>query len=1026
MSATLQSAGSSSQTATIVQQAQSLSWRVDLSELQVSKKQRRIPQTINFTNANAVFAIDTSGSVMGGILRAEKDLILSVANNQHHRENGKVIAWNNSAYLPISLKQISTIQAQAYGGTDPVCLLNRKETSEAIEKSDSWWLVTDGTIDNNEVEAFATKIVQKKISHIPAVIVVVGDAPTSQIPPASSSISVGASVFFLADHCLFLYADTNEWNKNSGKFYLLQSKGCYEQLGVVESLNQSVRWSDLPTVTPAALANITLPKTSPHTFGGTIRLTNTLFVRIDILLDTSTHLTLAELQELFGDDATRTALLYACKIRSLLPNLRTLLVRHKVEEITSVEDIANAQPILRRLAQARRAAAPIHDLLDFQRQLREAHRRNEEHNRTLHAAKKAQARAFNAIIELTLREIGQIERADYSAERLGRLSNRAARAERISDHSEFNDQINSLMEDSSGVDGFRGECPICYEENAVMALTCKILPPLKTEANTSDYALNFPLACGSIPHNVNVLSSQIACCQCADYMVATTGRTTMRENATVVLPLVSLAQNPKLWKVRLAIGLANRIQVGNLVQLFMAVLDETVTNKGWARPGEGNSDAMFRRDALEWTLEMLWKETETRNNFQESGEIVRFPQAVSHVISEAMQASGSVETWLIRYPMEGFLRIMRFAKKFNAPGRLLDDGLRLFHTRLMALFVENYQAHIKRGEHKIIADKIWGALYELRHGKTPIEGTARIVTTIGNLVHPNDLKRITDFLVTLGHDTATFPFPAATTIILRRLLEIQNHDSVAHCIVNLRSRDTYVIQAFEYPKDLTTADALQVLNEMFLPSFNPDKLHGDPFSPPPFVTPYGPSLLRCGYCNMLFAPSGTKGSLEELAPLLRQGRQAHFAKYLGASGSTGLPQRAPMQNGRLMPPCRHYNLHHSIVLVFAEREEDQRAALVRAGILEAAQRTAAQNLLLEKFVDDVVEQIVGVDRRGNVYSQIMVEQIWTVLPSFWKVVQKNRFDPEQKAMKFVDKLRLELDGLGWLKKGTREVGEIRK
>ncbi|RUS27289.1 hypothetical protein BC938DRAFT_483473 [Jimgerdemannia flammicorona] len=1014
MSAVLASTAPASVTQTIAV-PQPLSWRVDLEiNDHNDHNDHSKPQTVSFNEVNTVFAVDISGSVAGGVLVTEKNLVKAVATDPRHLTNSKVVAWDHGPRDPVPLSEIDRLAAS--GGTSPECILTCNSSAHAIEQSGAWFLVTDGDIDSHSVERFASQIVKHNITHIPAVIVVVGYSVTSNQIPAKANISVGASVFFLADHCLFLYADSTEWNAGKRLFYLLQAKGCFEHLGVVESISQSVQWSDLPVVVPEVLSDILLPKTEARAGGGITRLNDSLYIRIDTLLNPGTCLTQADLHDIFNDEATRMTFFHACKARGLLQNLRSFISRHKIEEITSVEDFANAQAILRRLTQARQSAAPIETLLALQSQLRDAYRQNEQHNRDNFLVRRADARAHNAILELALRELFEIERAGYSADQLGRLSNRAARADIVSEN-ELTNQLDDLNFDPAGTDSFRRECPICCEEDAVMAITCKVLPSDKVEANTNDFALNFPLACGSATHNADVISAQIACYQCANYTVSEFGRTIVREEATVVVPLVSLAKNAKLWRTRLAVALTNRIQVGNLVQLFMAVLDETLEHKGWARAEDGDAEVRFRRDALEWTLGMLWREFRTRKNFLETGEMVQFPNAVAFVIEEASSAGGSVEPWLIRYPIEGFLRIMRLAKRFNVPGLPLDEGLHLFHTRIMALLVDNYHAHIKRGGLDIAANRIWAALYDLRHGKTPIEGTARLVMNIDDLIHPSSLKNVKDYLISIGREP-TFPFPAATTILLRRLLEIKNHDSVAHCFVELRAHDTAVIQALEHPDQVADQDALDILNEMFFPELAHDSHITSQFVP--FVTPYGPSVAKCEYCDELFAPPGTEDTVEMLALKFRQGRQAHFIKHLNAFGDTGLPLRAPIVNGRLMPPSKHYNLHHNVVAVYAELSEDERKALLETGSVGEAGWAEEQRASMEAFANAVVERIVGVDLRGNIYDHNMEEDVWNVLKSFWEIVRRDGFEPEKKQVRMVEKLRMELKMLGWSTKEETE------
>ncbi|RUS22074.1 ras family-domain-containing protein [Endogone sp. FLAS-F59071] len=743
-----------------------LSWRANVVELD-SDSQPELEQAINFEEAKTVFAVDISGSVAGDILNTEKYIVKYLATTPHHHEHSKVVAWDDTARLPISLSEVDSIGA--CGGTSPHCILTKQKCANVIEQSDIWFLITDGLIGQRDVESLAKLIQEKNIAHIPAVIIIVGNAPSSNQPPGQVDASVGAAVFHLVDHCLFLYANSDDWNSGIQQFYVLQTKACFAFLDSM-LIDKSVRWSDLPVVTPDVLSSMVLKKSKARVDGSVTRLNDSLYVSIDKLLSPSTTLTRDDLRDLFVDETVRTSLLLACKVCGLLDSLLVLLNRYRIQRGATDEDVA---AILCLLTEASQSTSPKEFIADLQRQLREAYQRNEQ----------------RTVIELALHELAEVKRSGYLISQLG-PSNRAARGEAGSD-AEIVDHL-ELQLDLITTDSFRGKCLICCNENVVMAFKCKIPP--------ADETLNFPLA----SRNVDMLSSQIVCFRCAN--------STVDKETSVVLPLVGLEKNARLWRLKLSAALTNKVSFESLVQLIIAVLDETLMNKEWAQALEGDAEAKSRRDALEWMLGMLWKEFKTPTDFKETGFLMPFSEAAASAIRSASHAAGSVEPWLIQCPLEMFLRILRLSRKFGVLGWPIDNGLHILHTRLMALVMENYLARIKRGD-LLIYDHIWAALYDE-------SGSARIVTTMDNLVNSSDLERITYYLSAIGHDISNFPFPAATSILLRRYLEIKTFDSVNHGIFEIRAHDKVVHRALEHPQDITNADAFAVLSDVIslLPS----------------------------------------------------------------------------------------------------------------------------------------------------------------------------------------------------------------
>ncbi|RVD85405.1 uncharacterized protein DFL_003728 [Arthrobotrys flagrans] len=154
---------------------------------------------------------------------------------------------------------------------------------------------------------------------------------------------------------------------------------------------------------------------------------------------------------------------------------------------------------------------------------------------------------------------------------------------------------------------------------------------------------------------------------------------------------------------------------------------------------------------------------------------------------------------------------------------------------------------------------------------------------------------------------------------------------------------------------------------------------------PPFVTPFGPSVLRCGFstCAEPFTPAYQLPGLgEKWTPshedALRAGRAAHLAKAFGIhkdftrTSQTGMPTPT---SSPAPPNSSHTNTHISIARVWARLDKTQRAK-VAAGSEKGA---------VDEFVKDVSFEIYD-SRRGDVFAEAE-DDVRQILPSFFEALK---------------------------------------
>ena len=161
----------------------------------------------------------------------------------------------------------------------------------------------------------------------------------------------------------------------------------------------------------------------------------------------------------------------------------------------------------------------------------------------------------------------------------------------------------SALELSDEMNAFRGTCSICCGEDQIMSIVLKHLETV--EENTTDFALNFPLAAGWSKNNKGMVSSQCICFQCALLLE----RSIFQENIVATLPTVDYqGPNKRYINHQLTLAMTAGLATGasGIIQLFMTVLNRTLETKSWCSAANlEDSEVLARRQTLEWTLSNL-------------------------------------------------------------------------------------------------------------------------------------------------------------------------------------------------------------------------------------------------------------------------------------------------------------------------------------------------------------------------------------------------------------------------------------
>jgi hypothetical protein len=385
------------------------------------------------------------------------------------------------------------------------------------------------------------------VLHIPAVIIVVGNVKPAK--PNLANISVGLPFFASATDSIIIYKDCSD-----SQLWVIAAKGLFSPLAKSstdgdnidltkgddlavykdeEAFNQRCKVQDIEVIKAQDRKAIKGISLGPQWDAATCALVN-----VGLLLD-ETQLQPDDLYDLLEEEAF-TRLAIVCKTHNHLHPLRALLLRHKQSEVTvQLKDVNGAGKLLEKMQGDNLTTAQKDKLRGKLRDAQIANRAAYRHEMNSSSNEMKVAIKTNRLIDRAFSILSSIEKAEYTAEVLSRKSNRATRAQVIS---AADSQIHvSALELSDEVKAFRNDCSICCGEEQIMSIVLKKLDSV--EENTTDFALNFPMAVGQAKRNIDLVSSQCTCFQCSLLLE----RSIYQEELTARIPAVEYEGANKIY-----------------------------------------------------------------------------------------------------------------------------------------------------------------------------------------------------------------------------------------------------------------------------------------------------------------------------------------------------------------------------------------------------------------------------------------------------------------------------------------------
>ena len=209
-----------------------------------------------FADATICAAVDVSTSTRGLILSHEALAISTISHqlSKDAKHRGRVLPWSNIAHPVVRLTDSARLKPSY--GTDPSVLCSDYAFSTALQECSLWFLLTDGQIQEEDIERFAQGVAENGLHGTACVIILFGYLPRR---PVDLDTSVGVSVFAVAPNCLFLFHDVLD-----GQVYVIQCKGCFTSMLLETwenpSLGFETSWGELSAISYEELAHLRVPK----------------------------------------------------------------------------------------------------------------------------------------------------------------------------------------------------------------------------------------------------------------------------------------------------------------------------------------------------------------------------------------------------------------------------------------------------------------------------------------------------------------------------------------------------------------------------------------------------------------------------------------------------------------------------------------------------------------------------------------------------------------------------------------------
>lgn len=451
----------------------------------------------------------------------------------------------------------------------------------------------------------------------------------------------------------------------------------------------------------------------------------------------------------------------------------------------------------------------------------------------------------------------------------------------------------------------------------------------------------------------------------------------------------------------------------------MSILDRVLEMKEWCRiAGQDGKTAdretVIRRQAFHWMLKELLRGCKTRETFTEIGPWVSYPQALLWALKDYEEAG--LDSWIIQYPLCGFRQIIHWYEMMDEPvnrkriemvceAKLLHTVVtRIMNAMLrqqdeaqqstewtypfMSLIYRDFNAPSVPGDMNGAESVVTAPEFWFKRGDTL--GNGQFVESFLSMFSTEDHKEM-HRRIQLAVYWAIFT-QRGHTGTKTFFHKIEQREPFASLVLG-KSTDLRL--------DVPEAPVMEVLTSIFRahPHFpQGDVIHSEAKCPP-FASPYGASVLRCGFegCKAKFYhPKPDCATIT--APdvnIIRQQRAKHFHEVFGDQhfvSDTGLPEptRAPKA-----PTSSHCNLHRSIAKVWSRMHRTCKichncipcASAATYGLPTKEAVFEGDDQAVNAFISEVIQTVCVRNGRGDICHPNLETKIWDLLRSFFKALR---------------------------------------
>ncbi len=239
------------------------------------------------------------------------------------------------------------------------------------------------------------------------------------------------------------------------------------------------------------------------------------------------------------------------------------------------------------------------------------------------------------------------------------------------------------------------------------------------------------------------------------------------------------------------------------------------------------------------------------------------------------------------------------------------------------------------------------------------------------------------FLTGFDHASRRDITPRLQAITFWALFTQKGHTTPKTFFANLKSREPLAPAVLNPEEVIAEGPIIDNFISIFCPTRQAEYETHLGGAIPPFVSPFGPSVLHCGMpgCSAKFYTEADLQSKPINADAIRTRRAHHFSEVYGIrttfDSQTGLPD--PTQAPQA-PTSYHNTLHISTARSWCQLDLKSKQA-ISEGVYGRNEPAIAA------FVREVLLETCARNNRGNIYSASAENEIRSILSSFLQALQ---------------------------------------